>query len=256
MLKTLRPIIAEVVGVFLIVFLSGAACAALPLDESGKPRDDSWATVVAALAAGCAVAVVLPIAFRESPGCLNPAVTLTLWVCKRLETRFMSVLIGAQALGSLLAGLAILAIFPNEKAIAFATPHVGNTLLDQTGTNLPLILLAGIAVEALLTFFLTFAIFGLLIDRRTQRFGGVAVGLAQTAIVLVGYRLTGGCANPARWFGPYVWQFSVEQLRIHKEKYLFDHPVYWIGPILGAVAAGMLYTTYILPRDQAKEGRA
>ena len=256
MLKTLRPIIAEVVGVFLIVFLSGAACAALPLDDNGKPRDDSWATVVAALAAGCVVAVVLPIAFRESPGCLNPAVRLELWVCKSLESRLMGILIVSHVLLGFLAGLAILAIFPNEKAIAFATPHIGNMLLEQTGTSLPLILLAGIAVEGLLTFFLTFAIFGLLIDRRTPRFGGFAVGLAQTAIILVGYRLTGGCANPARWFGPYVWQLSVEQLRIHSEKYLYDHPVYWVGPILGAVAAGMLCTTYILPRDQAKEGRA
>ena len=53
-----------------------------------------------------------------------------------------------------------------------------------------------------------------------------------------------------RWFGPYVWQFSVEQLRIQSYKY--DHPVYWAGPILGAVAAGWLYTAYILPPDQAK----
>ncbi len=254
MLKTVRPYIAEVVGVFLIVWVGGAAQAALPLDDSGKPADDSWATLVVALASGCAVAVVLPIIFRESPGCLNPAVTVALWVCKRLEGWQMGALIGMQLLGSFLAVLAIRPLLPNENAIAFITPHVGKTLLEHSGDSLAMFLLAGSAIEAVLTFFLTFAVFGLLIDRRTQRFGGVAVGLAQTAVVLVGYHLTGGCANPARWFGPYVWQWSAEQLRNNPGKYLADHPVYWGGTLVGAVAAGLVYTMYILPPEQAKEG--
>jgi glycerol uptake facilitator-like aquaporin len=146
-----------------------------------------------------------------------------------------------------------LVILPHDHAIAVATPHLGKPLLDQTGTGLVPMLIGGIAVEMLLTFFLTFAVFGFLLDRRANRFGGIAVGVAQAATVLVGYRLTGGCANPARWFGPYVWQFSVEQLRLQGAVYLQDHPVYWFGPVLGAVAAGWLYTTFILPPDQAKE---
>ena len=195
--------------------------------------------------------MVLPITFRESPGCLNPALTLTFWICKRLDTRQMGMLVGVQLLGSLLAGLVLRFIFP-EQAIAFATPHLGKTLLNLTGTSYAVILCAGLVLEAVLTFLLTFAVFGFLIDRRTNRFGGALVGVAQGAIVLVGYTLTGGSANPARWFGPYVWQFSVEQLRNQPYVYLTDHPVYWAGPILGAVAAGLLYTAYTLPPDQAK----
>jgi glycerol uptake facilitator-like aquaporin len=250
MLKTVRPYIAELVGVFLIVWVSAAAQATLPAAE----RDSLWATVVVALASGCVVAVVLPIVYRESPGCLNPAVTVTLWVCKRIESWQMGALIGAQLVGSFLAVLAIRPLLASENDIATITPHVGEALLKHSGDSLALLYLAGGAVEALLTFFLTFAIFGLLIDRRTQRFGGVAVGLAQTAVVLAGYQLTGGCGNPARWFGPYVWQLSVEQLRNNPGKYLYDHPVYWGGTIVGAVAAGLVYTMYILPPEQAKEG--
>jgi aquaporin Z len=250
--KTYRMYVAELVGTFLIVFLSGAVCAGLPTDpETGQPRVDPWANVLVALVAGCTVAVVLPITFRESPGCLNPAVTLTFWICKRLDTRQMGILIGMQLLASLLAGLVLRFVFP-EQAIAFATPHLGKTLLNQTGNSYPVILCGGLVVEAVLTFLLTFAVFGFLIDRRTKRFSGALVGVAQGAIVAVGYTLTGGSANPARWFGPYVWQFSVEQLRTQPPLYLRDHPVYWAGPILGAVAAGYLYTKYILPPDQAK----
>lgn len=251
--KTYRAYVAEAVGTFLIVFLSGAAYAGLPLDATGQPRDDPYARILVALAAGAALAVVLPLTFRESPGCLNPAVTLTFWICKRLDSREMGILIALQLLGSVFAGLAIRAFFP-ERAIVFATPHVGKLLLDQTGSGVVAILSAGVAVEALLTFFLTFAVFGLLIDRRANRFGGVAVGLAQGLSVLVGYHLTGGSANPARWFGPFVWQLSVEQVQAQPKAYLYDHPVYWAGPVLGAIAAGLLYTTYLLPPDQAKEG--
>ena len=177
--KTYRVYVAELVGTFLIVFLSGAACARLPMDpETGQPQVEPWAIVLVALAAGAAVAVVLPITFRESPGCLNPALTLTFWICKRLDTQKMGILVGVQLLGSLLAGLSLRVIFP-EQAIAFATPHVGKTLLEQTGNSVAVILMGGVAVEAVLTFFLTFAVFGFLIDRRTNRLGGALVGVAQ-----------------------------------------------------------------------------
>ena len=62
--KTYRAYVAEFVGTFLIVFLSGAVCAGLPTDpETGLPRIESWAVIRVALVVGIAVAVVLPIAF-------------------------------------------------------------------------------------------------------------------------------------------------------------------------------------------------
>jgi glycerol uptake facilitator-like aquaporin len=248
--KRWRAYLAETVGTFLIVFLGGAAvCASLlPTLDDKQPRIDLWGI---ALAEGCALAVVLPIVFRESPGCLNPAITLALWVCKRLDGRETGILIGLQLLGSLLAGMVLRAIFP-EEAIRFATPHLQQALLDEKGlvslvTSVPL----GVVVEALLTFAITFAVFGLLIDRRAPRYCGFGVGLIRAAVVLAGYNLTGAAANPARWFGPAVWQLTVTQLR--QQSVLGDHPAYWVGPVLGALAAGMLYVTFLLPPEQAKE---
>src|SRR5262245_33525615 len=220
----LRGYIAETVGVFLIVFLGGAAVCASILNpreqtqrdfdpDSGvlttvqivrEPRVGLWGI---ALAEGCALAVVLPIVFRESQGCLNPAVTLALWVCKRLETRQMGILIGLQLLGSVVAGLALRAIFP-ENAIRLATPHVGEPLFGEGMMLIPSSLATGILIEGLVTFALTFGIFGLMIDPRGSSFGGVGVGALRCAIVLAAYHLTGAAANPARWFGPFVWQFT------------------------------------------------
>src|SRR5260370_19458492 len=96
----------------------------------------------------------------------------------------------------------------------------------------------------LFTLLFTFAIFGTIIDRRAPRLGGLAAGLAQAGIVLIGFNITGGAANPARWFGPAVWEYTVVSL---KENTFADHPVYWMGPILGALLAGAAYIKWILP---------
>ena len=72
--------------------------------------------------------------------------------------------------------------------------------------------------------------------------------MAQAAVILFGFHLTGGCANPARWFGTAVWRATVppEGTRIWA-----DHPVYWAGPILGALVAGLVYRSLLTPTGHA-----
>jgi glycerol uptake facilitator-like aquaporin len=156
-----------------------------------------------------------------------------------------------QLLGSFLAGLAVRSLFSfNESALAEArlgSPHLDILLDEQGGITLGGIAL-GVVFEALFAFVVTVAAFATLIDRRAPRLGGVGVGLAQVAVVLVGFRLTGGAANPARWFGPALWQLSVGGLPTTRP--LGDHVVYWVGPIFGALAGCVLYVLLILPPEK------
>ena len=46
------------------------------------------------------------------------------------------------------------------------------------------------------------AVFGTAIDPRAPKLGGLAIGLAVAADILMGGPLTGAAMNPARWFGP------------------------------------------------------
>src|SRR5260370_13821423 len=98
--------------VLLLLFTAGTVCAGY---LTGGPRLDVMGV---ALASGLTLAVVLTLSFHVSPGCLNPAVTLTLWVFKRLEGRRVLAMIVMQLLGAALAGLAVRFSFHAEKVPA------------------------------------------------------------------------------------------------------------------------------------------
>ena len=64
------------------------------------------------------------------------------------------------------------------------------------------------------------------------RYGPLAIGLALTLIHLISIPVTNTSVNPARSTGPaiFVGGWALEQLWL-----------FWVAPIVGAVAAGFLY---------------
>lgn len=242
----LRMYLAELIGTFVLVFVGAATVCASQL--ASEPR---LGVTAVALAEGCALAVLLTATFAVSPGCLNPAVPLMLWVFKRLEGIQTIVLIVMQLVGALLAGLAIRFCFADGvlRDANLGTPHLKAFVGPNTTVTIGS-LLSGIGVETVFTFLVVVTIFATLLDRRAPRLGGIVVGLAQTAVILVGFRLTGGAANPARWFGTVFWELTVPA---HARTVLADHTVYWVGPVLGALLGGFFYTVVILPPEKGVE---
>lgn len=244
--QKLRTYLVELLGTFALVFVgAGAVCAAY-IPPAGRPVD----VTAIALAEGFTLAVLLTASFHVSSGCLNPAITLMLWVVRRLEGSQACILVLMQLLGAVLAGLALRLILPaNVLEIAgFGAPHLRAFRTPDGGVTIGG-LLSGIAIELVLTCLLTTAVFSSLIDWRRPRVGGILVGLAQAAAILLGFHLTGGAANPARWFGPVVWQMTLPH---PAGSPLVDHTVYWVGPILGALLGGYVYTSLILPSDKER----
>jgi glycerol uptake facilitator-like aquaporin len=243
--QNLRAYLAELFGTFALVFAGAATlCASyLPADSRLNPGP-AWVAV--ALAEGCTLAVVLTAIARTSPGCLNPAVTLTLWVFRRLENARAFGLVAAQLLGAVLAGLAVRGLFADDvlRDARMGTPHL-RALLGPDGAVTLGGMVTGGVLEAAFTFLVTVAVFATLVDPRAPRLGGVVVGMAQTAVVAVGFRLTGGAANPALYAGPGVWQLTLPGAEAARP--LADHPVYWGGPLVGALLGGLFYGTLILP---------
>jgi glycerol uptake facilitator-like aquaporin len=242
-----RAYLAELVGTFAVVFVgAGSVCASHVLTtDSGEPR---LSVTGLALAEGCTLAVVLTMAQRLPGGYFNPALTLMLWVFKRFDWGRAAILIGLQLLGAVLAGLALRFCFTEEilTLAHFGAPHL-KAFLAEGGVLTTGSLVSGVGVELVLTFLVTVAVFATLLDRRGPRLGGVLVGMAQVAAVVLGFHLTGGAANPARWFGPAVWELTVPTLKAGHP--FADHAVYWVGPVLGALLGAFFYTAVLQPPE-------
>jgi aquaporin Z len=245
-----RAYLAELIGTFALVFLgAGVVCTSKLAESSGQYQPY---LVGIALAQGFTLAVALSATANVSGGYLNPAVTLTLWVFKRIEGGRAIGLIGAQLVGALLAGLLLRITFTEGvlHEARMGAPHLFLPAFGGEPRAQPTLamLLSGIGLELVLTFLLTFAIFSTMIDPRAPRLGGLAAGLAYAACVFMGFGLTGAALNPARWLGPVVWEATVKS-----EGAFHDHAVYWIGPILGALLAGAVYTFVILPLEEEQK---
>jgi MIP family channel proteins len=210
-------LVAETVGTFLFFFIgAGSVVLATHAGDAGP------GLVGVALAHGLALAVLVSALGAVSGGHFNPAVTVAVRLAGGIEWRHAAAYVLAQLLGAVAAGLCLRAVFPVD---SWSPSSIGTPALDPT-----ISVEAGIAIEAVMTLLLVLAVFGTAIDRRAPRLGGMAIGLAVAADILVGGPLTGAAMNPARWFGPAVASGSYE-----------NWYVWWIGPLIGAVVGAIIY---------------
>ena len=220
--------IAEFVGAFALMFVGGGAIMALGPDN----------VLGIAFAHGLVIAVMASAVGHISGGHFNPAVTLAFLVTRRMKPYLAAVYWACQFAGATLAALLLWWVYPNDIVDA---AKLGTPLLSQRlGTG------QGLVVEALLTFFLVWVIFATAADPRGSftSIAGLAIGLTITLDVLMGGRLTGAAMNPARAFGPEL---------VHRE--WSDAWIWYVGPVAGAVAAGLLYEfLYLRPARPAAVG--
>jgi MIP family channel proteins len=245
----LRAYLAEFLGTFVLVYVGAGVVCAFHLPTNPLRLEVTGI----ALAEGFALAILLSTTYLVSGGCLNPAIALMLYVYKRYDRGQLILLIAVQLLGAVLAGLALRLTFADGVLIQarFGTPHLRPPLLvDNTVTLSGRF--AGLCLEIFFTALLTVSVFVSLVDQRGPRVGGMLVGMAQVVVILFGFYLTGGAANPARWFGPVLWEATLPGRTGNPWD---DHMVYWAGPIVGALVGALLYSAVIGPPEQGKERR-
>jgi MIP family channel proteins len=217
----LKQCVAELIGTFALIFIGVGAINANP------------GLLGVALAHGLTIAVMVSATAGISGGHLNPAVTLGLLVGRQIDSRKaiaygISQLLGAVVAGILLVNLLGNAVHSGAEAVAAGTPD-----LDGIGV------VKGTLIEAVLTFFLVFVVYGTAVDPRAPKIGGLAIGLTVALDILFGGPLTGAAMNPARTFGPAV-----------ASAHWNNHLVYWVGPMLGGAAAGLIYGRFLIKPDK------
>lgn len=221
-------LIAEFIGTFALIFI-GAGSIIVDRASNG-----GLGVTGIAFAHGLAIATMVSAAGHISGGHFNPAVTCAFLATRRLTvTRGVGYIV-AQLLGAVVAAFILKAVTPAAaaNAVGLGTP----VLNGQLGVGIA----QGVVIEAVLTFFLVFAVFGTAVDERAPRtIAGFGIGMVIAMDILAGGPLTGAAMNPARTFGPALAQG------------LFDnHLVYWIGPILGGVVAALLYDGVLGHREE------
>ena len=219
-----RRAFAEFVGTFALVF-AGVGAIAVGADLVGV-----------ALAHGLAIAVMASAVGHISGGHFNPAVTFGFVVARRMDGLLAAVYLAAQLVGATLAALALRLTYPSVDELERGVPLLGD------GVDIG----SGMAIEAILTFFLVWVVFATAADPRGafKSIAGLAIGLTITLDILAGGPLTGAAMNPARAFGPElalnVWD---------------DFLVYWIGPLAGGGIAALVYEQlYLRPLAPAVVG--
>jgi aquaporin TIP len=203
----LRRGVAEFVGAFTLIFIGGGA---------GIVSGD---LVAIGLANGLAIGIMVTNLGHISGGHFNPAITLAFRATNRITTRLAVIYWVAQFLGATVAAAFLRAFFHHK--IIGAVPHA-----PVFGAG------KGFVLELIMTFFLVWAVWATAVDPRGafKAIAGLAIGLTITIDVYMGGPLTGAAMNPARAFGPQLWSGNWG-----------EGWIYYLGPALGALIAGLGY---------------
>jgi MIP family channel proteins len=217
-----KAAVAEFIGTFALIFFGAGAI----VMTGGSDL------VAIALAHGLAIAIMVSLMAHTSGGVFNPAIQVALWVTGKMPTARSAVYIVAQLAGGVAAAFVLKYIAPPDQfdLVNGGIPAVAPVIAVGKA----------VVIEALLTFFLVWAVFATAVDERGPfaKTAGFTIGLVITIDIFAAGAYTGAAMNPARWFGPALA--------------VGDWTNWWVwivGPIAGGIIAGVGYW-FLFLRDR------
>ncbi|KAK9091404.1 hypothetical protein Sjap_024581 [Stephania japonica] len=186
----------------------------------------AFGLVAVALAHALSLAVAVAIGANVSGGHVNPAVTFAALVGGRISFLRSIMYWIAQLLGAIVASLLL-------RLTTGGMRPVGFSVASGVGEWQALIF------EIVMTFGLAYTVYATAIDPKRGSMGTIAplaIGFIVGANILAGGPFDGASMNPARAFGPALvgWRWK-------------NQWVYWVGPLIGAGLAGLVYEFMVIP---------
>jgi aquaporin Z len=209
-----RRSVAEFVGTFALIFVGAGSVI--------------YGDVVGvALAHGLVIAVMVSAVGLISGGFFNPAITLAFVLTRRISASLAGLYLVVQFAAAALAALLLRWVLPSN---ARSGSHLGVPLLG-TGVSAG----KGVAIEAVLTFFLVWVVFAVDPRGTFKQIAGLAIGFTIALDALMAIGLTGAAMNPARAFGPQL-----------VDNHWSHFWVWYVGPIAGGAIAALVYEALYL----------
>ncbi|MDL2255046.1 MIP family channel protein [Parabacteroides sp. OttesenSCG-928-K15] len=218
----MKKYIAETIGTMVLV-LMGCGSAVFAGNAAGAVGG-GVGTLGVALAFGLSI-VAMAYSIGKVSGChINPAVTLGVWLSKRMSGKDAMMYMLFQVIGAVI-GSALLF------ALVSTGGHNGPTATGSNSFQDGAMLQAFIA-EAVFTFIFVLVILGVTSKGANNKFAGLAIGLTLVLIHIVCIPITGTSVNPARSIGPALFEGGVALSQL----WLFI-----VAPLLGAAVAAFTW---------------
>ncbi|KAC1852110.1 hypothetical protein FH972_027156 [Carpinus fangiana] len=228
--NALRSYLAEFLSTFFYVFaVVGSAMSSRKLMPDVS--SDASSLVVVAITNAFALSSAVYVAANISGGHVNPAVTFGMAVGGHISVPTALFYWVSQMLASVMASLLLKMIVVGQHVPTYTIAE------EMTGFGASL-------MECILTFALVYTVYAAGDTRRGTlgAIGPLAIGFIAGANVLASGPFSGGSMNPACAFGSAVTSGSFK-----------NQAVYWVGPLIGAAVAGLVYDNVVFP-SHAPEG--
>ena len=193
------------------------------------------AILMISFAHGSAIGLMVYAFGHVSGAHINPAVTIPMIITRKIGIADGIGYIVLQLVGAVAAAFTLKAVLPElGAAVNFGTQAPGE-LINFSATS-------AVGLEAIFTFFLVTVIFMTAVHKKAAAgIQGISIGGMVFLLHIVGVPLTGASMNPARTFGPALasgfWEF---------------HWVYWVGPIIGGIIAGLIMNYVFVKKAEAE----
>ncbi len=227
MKEDVQKFLAELVGTFIVV---GIGCGVLAATGGGDGLS-------VALAFGLAWITALYTLGHLTGGHFNPALSLAAFLDRAISAKDLVVYWVAQVAGALGAMLIYAWIF-SKNTVATMAASFPDAPVDGA-ISFP----KALVTEAILVTILVAAFLVLIRSKADTKYLGM--GLALTAVTMLGFGVTGAAVNPARVLAPViVGGSSIKALALGGPANT-SLWVYCVGAIIGAVAGWVLYRVVV-----------
>lgn len=222
MTDTIKKLVAEMLGTFVLVF-GGVGTAVLAGAYVGA--------LGVALAFGFTL-LVMAYAVGPISGChINPAVTLGMWMSKKIQGKEALLYMVAQVIGAVLAAGILFLIADGAAGFDAAASGFGSNgygVHSPGGYELSAVML----IEVVLTAMLVLTVLLTTDKKAAAGFAGIPIGIVLALIHLISIPVDNTSVNPARSLGPALFQggWALEQLWI-----------FIAAPMVGAALAAVIY---------------